>query len=144
MADKYDNISEDIVLGVGEKIKIKFGFMDSMTIIYGGMVSKDVFSLALLFGSGYQGYSYNLYYLADSRNVKIGRATLSIVSVKTISVIIVSPSLQISKRGKRPSSIVIVTSEGSLWVLSPDVEGMSNNNIQLIINTTIFFIYYSH
>jgi len=86
--EKFDYISEDIVLGVGEKTKIKFGFMDSITLIYCGMVSKDVFSLALLFGSGYQGYSYNLYFPVDSRNIKIGSISLSVVNVKSEQLIL--------------------------------------------------------
>ena len=81
--DKYGYISEDIILAIGEKTKIKFGFMDSITLIYSGMPSKDAFSVALLFGSGYQGYSYNLYYPIDSRAIKIGSITLTIVSVKS-------------------------------------------------------------
>ena len=86
--ENFDYITEDIVLGVGEKTKIKFGFMDSITLIYGGMVSKEVFSLALLFGSGYQGYSYNLYFPVDSRNIKIGSISLSVVNVKSEQLIL--------------------------------------------------------
>lgn len=80
--DTFGYISDDIILGIGEKTKIKFGFMDSITLIYSGMPSKDVFSIALLFGSGYQGYSYNLYYPKDSKTIKIGAVSLSIVSVQ--------------------------------------------------------------
>ena len=80
--DTYGYISDDIILGIGEKTKIKFGFMDSITLIYSGMPSKDFFSIALLFGSGYQGYSYNLYYPKDSKKIKIGSVSLSIISVQ--------------------------------------------------------------
>ena len=86
--DEYGYVSDDIVLGVGEKTKIKFGFMDSITLIYGGMVSKDVFSLALLFGSGYQGYSYNIYFPSDSRKIKIGSISLDIINVKSDQLIL--------------------------------------------------------
>jgi hypothetical protein len=86
--EKFGQISDDIVLEIGEKTKIRFGFIDSITLIYGGMVSKDVFSLALLFGSGYQGYSYNLYYPIDSRNIKIGSISLSVVNVKSEQLIL--------------------------------------------------------
>ncbi len=80
--DKYGYISDDIILAIGEKTKLKLGLMDSITLIYCGMISKDVFSIAILFGSGYQGYSYNLYYPIDARSIKIGSIALSIVSVK--------------------------------------------------------------
>ncbi len=86
--NRYGYISDDIILGIGEKTKIKFGFMDSITLIYSGMPSKDFFSIALLFGSGYQGYSYNLYYPKDSKSIKIGSVSLSIVSVKDDQLIV--------------------------------------------------------
>ena len=81
MKDTYSYIKNDIILAVGEKTKIKIGMLTSMELIYSGMVSKDVFSIALTFGSGYQGYSYNLYFSKESKTIKIGNETLSIISV---------------------------------------------------------------
>ena len=43
MKDTYSYITNDIILAVGEKTKIKIGMLTSMELIYSGMVSKDVF-----------------------------------------------------------------------------------------------------
>ena len=86
--ESYGYISEDITLAVGEKIKIKLGLVNSVTLIYSGMISKDIFSITLLYGSGYQGYSYNLYYTKESKTIKIGNESLSIVNVSSNQLIL--------------------------------------------------------
>ena len=65
-------ISKEIVLEVGGSKKIKLGFMNNITLIYGGMPNRDVFTIALLSYSGYQGYGYNLFYPKDVKNIKVG------------------------------------------------------------------------
>ena len=82
----YD--SEDIILEIGEKKKIKIGLIDSITLIFSGMLSKDVFSITVLFGSGYQGYSYNIFYPIDKRNIKIDTVSFNVVSVKSEQLIL--------------------------------------------------------
>jgi hypothetical protein len=79
--ETYGYISEDITLLVGEKRKVKSGLLDSITIIYSGMISKETFSITVLYGSGYQGYSYILYFSKESKTIKVGKETFSIVSV---------------------------------------------------------------
>lgn len=86
--ESYGYISADITLKVGEKTKIKLGLVNSVTLIYSGMISKDIFSITLLYGSGYQGYSYNLYYPKESKTIKIGDESYSIVSVSSDKLII--------------------------------------------------------
>ena len=86
--ETYGYISEDITLAVGEKTKIKLGLVNSITLIYSGMISKDIFSITLLYGSGYQGYSYNLYYPKESKSIKIGDESLSIVNVNSDQLIL--------------------------------------------------------
>lgn len=86
--ESYGYISEDINLAVGEKTKIKLGLMNSITLIYSGMISKDIFSITLLYGSGYQGYSYNLYYPKESKSIKIGNESFSIVNVNSDQLIL--------------------------------------------------------
>lgn len=86
--ESYGYISEDITLAVGEKTKIKLGLMNSITLIYSGMISKDIFSITLLYGSGYQGYSYNLYYPKESKTIRIGNGSFSIVNVSANQLII--------------------------------------------------------
>ena len=79
--ETYGYISQDITLLVGEKTKVKSGLLDSISIIYSGMISKDTFSITVLYGSGYQGYSYNLFFSKESKTIKVGKETFSIVSV---------------------------------------------------------------
>lgn len=86
--ESYGYISNDITLAVGEKTKIKLGLVNSVTLIYSGMISKDIFSITLLYGSGYQGCSYNLYYTKESKTIKIDNQSLSIVSVSSDQLIL--------------------------------------------------------
>jgi len=79
--ETYSNISQDITLAVGEKTKIKSGFLNTVTLVYSGMISKDIFSVSVLFGSGNQGFSYNLYYSKDAKSIKVGNVTFFIVNV---------------------------------------------------------------
>jgi hypothetical protein len=79
--DTYGYISNEITLAIGETIKVKLGFVNTVTLVYSGMPSKDVFSIVLLSSSGYQGYSYHLYYPKDSKFIKVGKESFSIVDV---------------------------------------------------------------
>ena len=79
--ETYGYISQDITLAVGEKTKIKSGFLNTVTLVYSGMISKDIFSVSVLFGSGNQGFSYNLYYSKDAKSIKVGNVTFFIVNV---------------------------------------------------------------
>ncbi len=83
MKDTYGNISNDISLKVGEKTKIKSGFLNSITLIYSGMISRDIFSVSVLYGTGNQGFSYNLYYQKDTKSIKVGNESLSIIEIST-------------------------------------------------------------
>ena len=79
--ETYGYISQDIKLAVGEKTKIKSGFLNTITLVYSGMISKDIFSVSVLFGSGNQGFSYNLYYPKETKSIKVGNDTFFIVNV---------------------------------------------------------------
>lgn len=79
--DAYSYISSEINLAIGEKTKIKLGLVNTITLIYSGMPSKDVFSIVLQSSSGYQGYSYNLYYPKDTKSIKLGKESISIINV---------------------------------------------------------------
>ena len=74
-------ITEESTLEVGESTKIKLGFMSNVTLIYGGMPNKDVFTIAILSYSGYQGYGYNLYYPKDAKSIKVGNKVFRIMNV---------------------------------------------------------------
>ena len=52
--ESYGNIFNDITLAVGEKTKIKLGLVNSVTLIYSGMISKDIFSITFLFEFSYK------------------------------------------------------------------------------------------
>lgn len=80
--DTYGYIANDINLAIGGTTRIKLGIVNTVTLIYSGMLSKDVFSIVIQTGSGYQGYSYNLYYPKDTKTIKIGKESLSIINVR--------------------------------------------------------------
>ena len=86
--DTYSYISSEINLAVGKKTKIKLGLVNTITLIYGGMPSKDVFSIVLQFSSGYKGYSYNLYYPKDTKSIKLGKESISIINVTSEKLIL--------------------------------------------------------
>jgi hypothetical protein len=86
--DSYGYISEDISLVVGEKIKIKSGFLNSITLVYCGMISKDIFSISVLFGSGNQGFSYNLYYQKETNSITVGLEVFTVVNVNAEKIIL--------------------------------------------------------
>ena len=72
---------EKIVLGIGQKKKIKSGFLTSFSIIYCGMPNKDVFSVCLKESTGNQGFAMNLYYPKGSRTIKINDAEFTVFDV---------------------------------------------------------------
>ena len=86
--DTYDFISEDITLAVGDKTKIKIGFRNAKTIAYCGMISKDIFSIALLYRTGNQGFSYNLFYPKNSKSIKIDNESFNLVSVSEVQLVL--------------------------------------------------------
>jgi hypothetical protein len=86
--DTYGYISEEITLAIGDKIKIKTGFMNTKTIVYCGMISKDIFSIALVYGTGNQGFSYNLFYPKGTKSIKIYDESFYIVSISEDKLVI--------------------------------------------------------
>ncbi len=86
--DTYGYISDEINLAVGEKTKIKIGFMNAKTIIYSGMISKDIFSIVLLYGTGNQGFSYNLFYPKTLKAIKIDNESFYVVSVNEDKIVL--------------------------------------------------------
>lgn len=86
--DTYGYISEDITLAVGDKTKIKIGFMNAKTIVYCGMISKDIFSIALLYGTGNQGFSYNFFYPKNLKAIKIDNESFYVVSVNEDKIVL--------------------------------------------------------
>jgi hypothetical protein len=79
--DTYGYVTPDITISIGEATKIKLGFVNTISVIYGGMPSKDVFSIIIQTGSGYQGYSYNLFYPKDTKTIKIGKESFTVINV---------------------------------------------------------------
>ena len=86
--DIYSYISEDISLKVGEKTKIKSGFLTALTLIYSGMISKEIFSISIIYGTGHQGFSYSLFYQKDTKSINIGNEKFSIVEVSSDKLIL--------------------------------------------------------
>ena len=72
---------EKIRLAIGQKRKMKTGFLTSFTIIYCGMPNRDVFSVCLKESSGNQGYAMNLYYPKSSRTIRVGDAEFTVFDV---------------------------------------------------------------
>jgi hypothetical protein len=79
--ETYGYISKDKILDIGTKIRLKSGFLNTITLVYCGMISKDVFSVSILFGNGNQGFSYNLYYQKDTKSISVGSENYSVIEV---------------------------------------------------------------
>jgi hypothetical protein len=67
-----------MVLGVGGQFHLKFG---KDYIIYAGMPSEEVYSIAQRKSSGYQGYAWNLFYPKNRREITIDGVKLYIERV---------------------------------------------------------------
>ena len=86
--DSLSYISNDVTLKINETYKIKLGFANNISLMYAGMSSKDFFSIVIIEGSGYQGFSYNLYYPKDSTSIKVKKKPFSILNVSEDSITI--------------------------------------------------------
>jgi hypothetical protein len=67
-----------ITLSVGEGFHLKRG---KDRIVYAGMPSEDVFAIAQIKASGYQGYSWNLYFPRRKLDITIDGVNLYIENV---------------------------------------------------------------
>ncbi len=67
---------------VGTIMKIKKGLMKkSFRILYCGMSNENTFVMSPLTTSGYQGFSPNIYYKADSRVIQILNRDFDVIEV---------------------------------------------------------------
>ncbi len=71
-------MGKGVVLGIGEQFHLKFG---KDNIIYAGMPSEEVYSIAQRKNSGYQGYAWNLFYHKNRREITIDGVRLYIERV---------------------------------------------------------------
>ena len=67
-----------VTLSVGERFHLKTG---KDRIAYAGMPSEDVYSIAQIKASGYQGYSWNLYFSRRKQDIIIDGVNLYIENV---------------------------------------------------------------
>lgn len=86
--DSVSYISDDIILRIGESYKIKIGFANTISLMYGGMPSNDSFSITLIEGTGYQGFAYSLFYPKDTRSISIKEKLFQIISINEESITI--------------------------------------------------------
>ena len=84
----YTNITNDIILPIGQTHKIKLGFANSFSILYSGMPSKDVFTISIIEGYGNQVYSYPLYFPKDIMKITLKTKTFHIVRINEESITI--------------------------------------------------------
>ncbi|HUT67581.1 MAG TPA: hypothetical protein VMW86_03410 [Dehalococcoidales bacterium] len=61
-------IRKTVVLSIGEDFHLKLG---KDHIVYAGMPSEEVYSIAQKKGTGYQGYAWNLFYSKRRRDITI-------------------------------------------------------------------------
>jgi hypothetical protein len=61
-------VGRAVTLAVGDQYHLKFG---KDNIIYAGMPSEEVYSIAQRKSTGYQGYAWNLYYPKNRRELTI-------------------------------------------------------------------------
>ena len=71
-------MDKTVTLAVGESFHLKRG-KDRIT--YAGMPSEDVYSIVQIKSSGYQGYSWNLYFPRRKQEITIDGINLHIENV---------------------------------------------------------------
>ena len=77
----------DASLKVGEEVSVRKGWvMKSMTMMYAGMPSPGVFSVALTWKEGNQAASANLFFPVDQRGFDIGKGHVSVTHVDAQSI----------------------------------------------------------
>lgn len=72
----------EYTLNVGGEAKIKRGLITSYSLLYGGMPGEDVYSLIVVWTSGHNSASYNLFFPRSQREFELlgGRVTVLDVS----------------------------------------------------------------
>lgn len=73
-----------IVLAVGQAYHLRMG---KDWIVYAGMPSEDVYSIAQRKTSGYQGFAWNLYYSRRKTDINIDGVDLIVESVSPEEII---------------------------------------------------------
>jgi hypothetical protein len=71
-------VNRQVVLAVGEDFHLRQG---KDHIIYAGMPSEDVYSIVQKRASGYQGYSWNLYFPRRQQEITIDGIKIFVESV---------------------------------------------------------------
>ena len=71
-------MGQPVTLAVGEGFHLKRG-KDHIT--YAGMPSEDVYSIVQVKHSGYQGFSWNLFFAKKSQEIVIDGVNISVESV---------------------------------------------------------------
>lgn len=72
---------EEYVLQLGQDAKIKKGFFTTYSVIYAGMVSDDVFSLAVTWTAGHASAAYNVYFGKGQREADLLGGHLTVLDV---------------------------------------------------------------
>ena len=71
-------MQEAITLSVGQIHHLKRG---KDHIVYAGMVSENIYSIAQRKASGYQGYAWNLFFQKRQQNITIDGVNISVENV---------------------------------------------------------------
>ena len=69
-------------------VYLKSGFLNTITLVYCGMISRDIFSISVLYGTGNQGFSYNLYFQKETKSVTVGLEVFSVIDVNAENIIL--------------------------------------------------------
>ena len=68
-------------LKIGESVRIKRGFVTSISLVYAGMPSDGTFSLAVTTTAGNLGIGYNHYFPLDRRQFELAGVPVTVQSV---------------------------------------------------------------
>jgi len=71
-------MSDSVVLSVGDKHHIRRG---KDHIVYAGMLSEKVYSMAQIKQDGYRGYAWNLFFPIGQSDIKIDEVNFSVENV---------------------------------------------------------------
>jgi len=72
------SMGKTVVLAIGEGFHLKRG---KDRIVYAGMPSEDVYSIVQIKASGYQGYSWNLYFPRRKHDIIIDGVNIYVENV---------------------------------------------------------------
>lgn len=71
----------EYTLQVGQEASIRRGFFKKYSMLYAGMLSERVYSVAVTYTIGYNSMAYNLYFPVSRREITVAGKRLAVLRV---------------------------------------------------------------